>query len=228
MLASTQDEARRLLAEGSASAGDVILADRQTAGRGRFGRRWMSPAGGLYATFILEARPLPSIHAGLAVARAMGSLGLAVDLKWPNDVLVREEKLGGILVEAAGHHILVGVGVNLTASPLPGATSAQARGVAIDRDALLEAIGQELAERRSARRTIAAYRRACTTIGRIVRVESAGGGGMVEGVAEDVDEEGRLRLRTENGVRVIASGECAHLRPPEEGRRAVDAWGAGD
>ena len=98
---STQDEARRLLGSGDARPGHVVVADEQRAGRGRFGRDWLSPTGGLYATFLLEGDPAIAVASGVAVAQALTRLGVDARLKWPNDVLVEGRKLGGILIETA-------------------------------------------------------------------------------------------------------------------------------
>ncbi|MGB2983480.1 MAG: biotin--[acetyl-CoA-carboxylase] ligase [Candidatus Bipolaricaulia bacterium] len=210
-VSSTQAEARRLLVSGQAEAGHVVIAEEQSAGRGRFGRSWLSPRGGLYATFILDQGPILSIRAGLAVVRVLGSFGLDAELKWPNDVLVAEKKLGGILVEKADWHALVGVGINLTATPLPSATSAWAHGARIDRDALVLAVWEELRSDETASETLQAYRGYCTTIGRSVRISPEGKVDPIEGIACDVDESGRLVLETPNGRRNVSTGECHHL-----------------
>ena len=89
---STQDVARDL------PVGSIVVADHQTAGRGRLDRRWEAPPGSaLLVSFVLERNPLLSLAAGVAAAHACGP---SVRLKWPNDLLVGERKLGGILVEA--------------------------------------------------------------------------------------------------------------------------------
>jgi BirA family biotin operon repressor/biotin-[acetyl-CoA-carboxylase] ligase len=211
VVSSTQDEARALLAAHRADVGHAIVAERQTAGRGRFGRTWVSPAGGLYATFILEAVPIPSVRIGLAVVDALRRFGLAATLEWPNDVVVGGKKLAGMLVETTGGRLLIGVGVNLTETPVPAATAASAHGVSIGRDALLFEIWEGLQRRRSIPEAIDAYRAACGTLGRSVRVLLEGVRGAVEGVAEDVDETGRLIVSTPGGRRSVSSGECLHL-----------------
>ena len=124
-LGSTNDEARRLAAEGAAH-GTVIHADEQTAGRGRMSRRWFSPPGNLYVSIILR----PDIPAGrsvemgfvaaLAVADAVDALlptQTRAALKWPNDVLVRDGKIAGILTEQVGDATILGIGVNVLIAP---------------------------------------------------------------------------------------------------------------
>lgn len=213
LLDSTQDKARRLLTSGEAFAGHVVLADAQRAGRGRFGRAWISPSGGFYATFLLRESPLPSIRAGLAAVRTLRTLGLKAQLKWPNDVLVGERKLAGILVETKEDVLLVGFGINLALSPLPTATSLAECGVEAERDVLLERIGRELhgiLSPKQAIEAIEAYRSCCATLGRAVRIRRADGT-TVEGRAVDVDGSGSLLVETVEGLATISSGECEHV-----------------
>ena len=200
-----------MLASGQAEAGHVVIAEEQSAGRGRFGRSWLSPRGGLYATFILDDGPILSIRAGLAVVRALEGFRLNAELKWPNDVLVAAKKLGGILVEAVGGLALIGVGINLTDTPLPTATSAQALGVSVDRDALVRDAWRELHGVEPRARVLNAYRERCVTIGLFVRIAREGSKSPIEGIARDVDENGRLIVETPDGLRAISTGTCHHL-----------------
>lgn len=215
---STQDVSRRLLAEGTAREGEVIVADYQTAGRGRFGRVWRSPIGGLYATFICERSRLISIRTGVSLISALERFGLRARLKWPNDVVVDREKLGGVIVEEASGIALVGVGVNLDRSPLPGSTCVSAHGVKIDRDSLLQAISVELSVELGDDELLDAYRASSATIGHRVSVVRGPRTGPIVGIARWIDDRGRLLVETPDGVRPVASGECFHLRFP-----AVDA-----
>jgi BirA family transcriptional regulator, biotin operon repressor / biotin---[acetyl-CoA-carboxylase] ligase len=129
---STNDEIRRL-AEAGASPGQVVLAAQQTRGRGRYGRDWASPPGNLYASVLLRPDgPLAtsaqlSFVAGLALADALerhAPPGVAVHLKWPNDVLIGRAKTAGVLLESTGQTnggrppwVIVGTGVNIVSSP---------------------------------------------------------------------------------------------------------------
>jgi BirA family biotin operon repressor/biotin-[acetyl-CoA-carboxylase] ligase len=129
---STNEQALLAVAAGTARHGDVHLADEQTAGRGRLGRTWASPAGaGLYASLVLmPAAPAPppetlTAAAGLAIVGAVTELGVqGAQLRWPNDVLVAGAKLAGILVETRGldpaaPHFVLGIGLNLLQRELP-------------------------------------------------------------------------------------------------------------
>ena len=190
------------LARAGAADGLVIGADHQTAGRGRRGRAWESPAGsGLLVSVVLRpVPPLVTLAAGLAAAEACEALaGVATSLKWPNDVLVGDRKLGGILSELVGDAAVVGLGLNLTWAP----EGAACLGPDVERTELLAAY---LAGLDNPPNVLDRYRSRCATIGRRVRVELPGE--TVEGMAEAVDAEGRLVV----DGRKITAGDVVHLR----------------
>jgi BirA family biotin operon repressor/biotin-[acetyl-CoA-carboxylase] ligase len=208
-VSSTQRAARDLLESGRARVGHIIVADQQTAGRGRLGRVWTSPPGGLYATFIVPSDRLLALRAGLAAARAIEALGVAMRLKWPNDLVVGERKLGGILIEADADVARVGIGINLTTSPLGDATCLLDLGVRVDRDALVRAIHSELVAQESEAGILDSYRTRSATLGRRVRIDVTAGR-MINGQAIGIDELGRLLVETRDGVDVVSSGDCLH------------------
>lgn len=130
-IGSTNDEAARLAANG-ASSGTIILADRQTEGRGRLGRTWQSEQGNLHASILLkpnctlQAASQLSLLAGVVLAELLAEHGpddLDLKLKWPNDVMIDGAKVAGILLESAGDkagcvaHVIIGIGVNIAWSP---------------------------------------------------------------------------------------------------------------
>jgi len=214
-VASTQELAR------SRPIGSAVVADHQQAGRGRLGRRWEAPAGtALLVSFVLPYQPLAPLTAGVAAAEACGP---GVRLKWPNDLLLEDRKLGGILVEAARgegrekrfarppvggsppdtpDRCLVGIGINLTWAP-PGAARLE-----VDRDLLLDRLSAELERWWSApaARVLDAWRARSDTLGRRVKVEL--GAETVEGLAEDVADDGSLII----DGRALAAGDVTHLR----------------
>jgi BirA family biotin operon repressor/biotin-[acetyl-CoA-carboxylase] ligase len=209
---STQDEARRLLVDkGRAKVGDVVVADVQTAGRGRFDRTWQSPPGGLYATFLVVFDPLVAIRSAVAVARALAVFGIDVRLKWPNDVLVGDAKLAGLLIESDGDRALVGIGVNLTVTPVEGATSVSDCRKKIRRGDLIMEIHRALHDETTDAELLAAYRTRSATVGRRVHVTLGDAAETIEGRAIDIDDAGRLLVDTSAGVRAVASGECTHV-----------------
>lgn len=225
-----------LLADPSAPDRTVLAAEDQRAGRGRFDRSWASPPrAGL--TFSVSLRPEPPLHqwgwlpllAGVALHDAVREqTGLAVGLKWPNDLLAADgRKLAGILAQTAGPAVVVGVGLNVDTTqaelPVGPATSLALAGADdLDRSGLLVAILRRLDARyaqwsdrggdAAACGLSGAYRAACTTLGRAVQVRLASDE-LVNGTAMDVDELGRLVIRTAEGERAVGAGDVEHVRP---------------
>jgi len=175
---STQDAAREL------AIGSVVVADHQTAGRGRLSHRWEAPPGtALLVSFVLAPDPLLSLAAGVAAAEACGN---GVRLKWPNDLLLDGRKVGGILVEASPSKAVCGIGINLTWAPDGAARLGEPR------DQLLGRL-QSTLERWTAAppgQVIARSRELSDTIGKRVRVVL--GDRVVEGIARDIDDTGNL------------------------------------
>jgi BirA family biotin operon repressor/biotin-[acetyl-CoA-carboxylase] ligase len=220
------------LAESGAPEGVIVVADLQTAGRGRLGRSWSSPPGvGIYASVLFRpganvARLLP-LAAGVAIAEAIEDVtGLPPALKWPNDVYLdggghSPRKVAGILAEARGSGaeawVVVGFGINVLAAPhspeLTRATSIEADlGRAVDRGELFAACVARLAARytdltRGRRNSVLdAWRaRAASSVGR--RVEWSEGGGVRSGVVSGIDDNGGLLVATDGGAASIVSGE---------------------
>lgn len=195
------------LARGGAPDGLVVVADHQTAGRGRRGRTWEAPAGSsLLASVLLRpAPPLVTLAAGLAAADACAEVaGVEVALKWPNDLLLAGGgKLGGILAEAVGGAAVVGLGLNVDWGGAPLPAGAASLGRPVDRRALLDAWLRGLDQPGD---VLARYRERCSTIGRRVRVQLVDG--VLEGVATAVEGDGRLVV----GGRPVAAGDVVHLR----------------
>ena len=193
------------------------MADEQDSGRGRRGRQWVSPRGGLYASVLLPADPLLGFRVGVAVASVLGEWGIPATLKWPNDVLVRERKVAGILIEAARETAIVGIGVNLCAVTVAGATSvSEEASRAIGRDELLDRILTSLPWD-IPERLLGRYTELSSTFGRAVRVErdEAGPHGVLVGRACGVDPSGRLLVEAGGRVHTVAAGDCTHVRHKE-------------
>jgi BirA family biotin operon repressor/biotin-[acetyl-CoA-carboxylase] ligase len=227
---STNDDLAEIARRGGPE-GVVLVAEAQTRGRGRLDRTWTSPlrAGLLFSVLLRPPGPPPRrtwipLLAGLAVQEAVSRLG-AVDtrLKWPNDLLVGDDlgKAGGILAQAAGDAVVIGVGLNVTTrrSELPdGAVSLLTEGAGCtDRDPLLRAILRTLADRYAEwcadpDRLRPAYESVCDTIGREVRVQLPDGGGLT-GTATGLDEAGRLVVRTTDGDVTVSAGDVTRVRP---------------
>jgi BirA family transcriptional regulator, biotin operon repressor / biotin---[acetyl-CoA-carboxylase] ligase len=224
-----------------APAGSVLVAEEQSAGRGRLDRSWQSrPGAGLTFSVLLRPAEVPAgsrgwlpLLTGVAVSTALAAqTAVNARLKWPNDVLADgpdgQRKLAGILAEQAGGAIVIGVGLNVSATrqelPSDQATSLLlAGGVKLDRQAILTAVLREL-ERwylrwadgqqpgdAAASGLRAAYLRACSTVGREVRVDLPGGG-VLAGRADNVDDAGRLLVAAADGVHAVSAGDVVHVR----------------
>lgn len=117
---STQDYAHDLIARGEAVNKTVIVAESQTAGRGRYRRTWVSNAGNVYASFIFkipERDPKLAYAVGIAVAETLISFGMEPKIKWPNDVLIDGKKISGTLIEYCDNFVIVGIGINIKTCP---------------------------------------------------------------------------------------------------------------
>jgi BirA family transcriptional regulator, biotin operon repressor / biotin---[acetyl-CoA-carboxylase] ligase len=227
-----------LIASGAAGgdiAGTVLIAEHQTAGRGRSGRTWSGVPRALVTMSVgVSAEDVPAeawgwvpLATGVAVVDAVAATtGVRAGLKWPNDVLAGGGKLAGILAEVASPHpvIVVGIGLNVTLQPdeiaEPDATSLALLGADVDRNELVRSLLRELAARlggwRDARGAgtalVADYTARSLTIGSRVRAVLPGDREIV-GDAVSVDEQGRLRVDTGAGTVAISAGDIVHLRP---------------
>jgi BirA family biotin operon repressor/biotin-[acetyl-CoA-carboxylase] ligase len=241
---STNDDA---MARGRAGAvhGTVVIADTQARGRGRIGHRWFSPPGeNLYLSVLLRTTLAPpkvppiTLAAGIAVADAVNSLGVATSLKWPNDVMVEHtperggtRKLAGILTEmstraGAAEQVVVGIGLNVNTRTFPDELARIATSLGRERG------GEPLDRADVAARLCAAlehwfdiflagdlptvaraWRARTTLVGRRVRV--AGDGGIVDGVVTALDDDGALRLDCDGCVVRVVAGEIVPLAPAE-------------
>ncbi|MFG2638017.1 biotin--[acetyl-CoA-carboxylase] ligase [Streptomyces sp. NPDC048362] len=239
---STNSDLVALADRGDADEGAVLVAEEQTAGRGRLDRRWSAPPrSGLFFSVLLKPAEVPvarwgwlPLLTGVAVATGLSrAAGVDTALKWPNDLLVtvdgEERKTGGILAERAGEGgVVVGVGINVSLRagelPVPQAGSlvlAGARGT--DRDPLLRAVLRSLEDwygrwRAAAGDPVASglqdtYAAGCATLGRTVRAELPGDRSLV-GEAVALDGDGRLVIATKDGVQEpVGAGDIVHLRP---------------
>ncbi len=230
---STVDSTMRWVRDAAAAgagAGLVAVTDFQEAGRGRLGRTWEAPPGSaLLASILFDVEGLPATRFHLVTAAVALSAreactqtgGFSPDLKWPNDLLVDDRKLAGILAESLGASVVVGIGLNLSVAPPGAACANEAAGRPVARDRLLVALLRALDGWCGRWDAVAeAYRAACATIGKRVRIEQLGGD--LEGTAEGVDGDGRLLVRsgrlgagTGGGEQLvaIAEGDVVHLRP---------------
>jgi BirA family biotin operon repressor/biotin-[acetyl-CoA-carboxylase] ligase len=228
---STNKQAMLAAASGAAE-GAVFTSDEQTAGRGRGDHSWHSPAGqGLYLSIVLRPQLPPndvlwlSLIAGLAVRSAIHEVTtIAVDLRWPNDIMLRDKKLGGILTELGTEsgritQAVVGIGLNINQPHVPAELSTLATSLRIETDrdwpreeiltSLLRAIDREYRTLSSvpAKSDIVRRFEQSSSYARGARVAvDDHGAAQFTGVTEGLDERGFLRVRTADGIRTVMSG----------------------
>jgi BirA family biotin operon repressor/biotin-[acetyl-CoA-carboxylase] ligase len=223
------------LARQGALEGTLVVADAQSAGRGRLGRMWLAPPG-TSLLFSIVFRPPPGPHpfqtvmaVALGVVRGLAAgTGLAAGLKWPNDLLLDERKAGGLLAEGEAQEeqsafVVVGVGVNVNFYPrsvagIPAEATSILEVLAreVDRCALLrhilQGVDEEYAEFRRGISPHARWAEALATLGKEVVVELAGD--RIRGRAERADEDGALWILEPGGAhRRILAGDVIHIRP---------------
>lgn len=211
--------------------GAVLIAEHQTAGRGRSNRTWWSPPAQITLSVGIGTGGIAAaswgwlpLACGVAVVDAVAAVtGITVGLKWPNDLLAGDRKLAGILAEVARPSaIVVGIGLNVTLSPEeadePQATSLLELGVRDpDRTLLASRVLQDLGHRvgqwrRADPQLKADYRSHSLTIANTVRAILPGGQELV-GSAESVDDQGRLRINTRERTVAVSAGDVIHVRP---------------
>ena len=220
------------MAREDASEGTIVVAREQTAGRGRHGRSWLSPEGGLYLSAVLCPEiPIEQVWQigfviSLAAAEAIADVsGLSARVKWPNDVLIDGRKVCGILIEsgrrgdgAMGGLVVCGIGINVEARAFPDDLASRVTSICAEternlsafdvEDALLDALGRRYAEYQAGGFTpiMAAWKRLDCTSGREVEVHVPEG--IVRGTAVEVDPGGSLVVKTPNGELIhITAGD---------------------
>ena len=233
-IGSTQERAREL-ARAGARHGTLVISKVQKGGRGRLGRVWGSPQGGLWMSLVLRpdlpARFAPRVTqaAAVGVAKALWGFGVEARIKWPNDLLVDGRKICGILAESsagkapAGRPDFVVLGVGLNANLDPADLDVSGREVATVRSvlghdtdlvgllrAILSNLGFELGRIQSFAAILDDWRALNCTLGNFVRLERFGK--ILEGRAADLTSEGALLLETPGGTVEVFEGEVEHLR----------------
>ncbi|WP_093169922.1 biotin--[acetyl-CoA-carboxylase] ligase [Sinosporangium album] len=233
---STNADLAQAVVRDGAKEGQVLIAEVQEQGRGRLGRTWTAPARAAISMSMVLRPDVPAGRIGwvpllIGLAAASGLRRLAevdVRLKWPNDLLVGERKLAGVLAERVDDHVVVGIGLNVAQRagelPVPTATSlAVEEAACLDRDPLVRAILREIEE--IYREWVAAggdadasgLRAAClavsATVGNDVRVALPGDGALT-GLATGIDTEGRLLVADADGKEhALSAGDVVHVRP---------------
>lgn len=226
-IGSTQERARELARKG-APHGTLVVSKIQVGGKGRLGRSWISPPGGLWMSLVLRPE-IPARYAAritqaaaVGVAKTLRNLGVEAEIKWPNDLLVRGRKICGVLAQAIvgdnkqGYFIILGIGLNANFMPSDleltdreAATLSSELGREVDLlellDALLRNLDAELGRLDDFDEILADWRSMTCTLGRHVRVRRFGQ--VLEGEAADLNPDGALILKTQSGVFELFEGE---------------------
>lgn len=234
-VASTNTLAMEMASRGAAE-GTVVIAETQTGGKGRLGRKWLSPRGNLYLSVVLRPNipthkaPLLTLMGAVAAASAIRKhLELPAGIKWPNDIFLSGKKAGGLLTEMSAEpdrvkHIVLGIGVDVNMDlkelpaeirPISTTLSAEA-GEKIDRSPLVRRILTELDRwyqvfLKNEADVLREWERLNITLGN--RVAVSGGGRTLEGLAQGIDSEGRLILELDDdSLRQVAAGDVTLLK----------------
>lgn len=220
----------------SVNEGTLVIAESQTAGRGRLGRKWISPEGGIWLSIILKPRIQPlhapqiTFLAGVSVARTIRSLGLPAKIKWPNDILINGKKVCGVLTEIRAEadlidYLIIGIGIdaNVDTESFPddirdSSTSLKKeKGEKIDRAGFVRKLLEEFDElylkfqKEGFKPILEEWRNMSATIGEWVKITTQAH--TIYGEATGVDNEGALILETAEGhLEKIVAGSCEHLR----------------
>ena len=232
-VSSTNEVARSIASD--CQNGTVVLAEIQTQGRGRLSRPWASPPGGIWMSLVLKPQMSlaqafrVNMAVSVAASRAIQNLyGLDTGIKWPNDLLLNERKICGILMEVSAEvdrleYAVVGLGINanVDVSGFPAewrSTSLrQELGREVSRVELIQRILQEIEEayeKMGSKEVYEEWRRRSVTLGRQVRITSVDGD--LTGEAVDLAEDGALLLMAKGGLKRMLAGDCVHLRPLED------------
>lgn len=223
---STMEVAKGLAKRG-VEEGTIVVAESQSRGRGRLGREWYSPAGGIYCTVVLRPKVSPayapriSLMASVAVARTIrGLFGLPAELKWPNDVLIGGKKICGILAEMEAEtdelrfvNLGMGMNVNCSISQQRATSLRDELGTDVSRKRVLSAVLVEIQRQQSMLTRddlLEEWKNLSATLGREVRVVSLGE--EIAGKAIDVDTNGALIVACRDGsLKSVLAGDCLHL-----------------
>jgi BirA family transcriptional regulator, biotin operon repressor / biotin---[acetyl-CoA-carboxylase] ligase len=233
--ASTNTLAMEMASQGAAE-GTVVVAELQTGGKGRLGRKWISPKGNLYLSVILRPNipmhkaPIITLMGAVAVTSAVRDLlSIPAAIKWPNDILIANRKVSGLLTEMSAEqdrirHLVLGIGVdvNMEQDSLPPdlrplvTTLAAEAGKKINRTELLREILRQLdcwyrAFLNNTADVLRAWEKLNMTIGN--RIIVSGAGETLEGLAQGIDEEGRLVIMRDDGAtRHVAAGDVSIVK----------------
>lgn len=203
-LSSTNEVAKELLRKDGVPDSFLVVADEQTSGKGRWGRSWWSPKGGLWCSLVMPPIDIPALRAAFSVVRTIKKVTpLRAGIKWPNDVLVRQKKVGGVLVEREKGKLIIGVGVNINQESfqkeLSGATSLSLElGSSLSQQEFLYEFIADFELNMTNEHLIDSVRKQLLLLGERVTVKVKGD--LKTGDFWDIDNDGALLFRESTGI----------------------------
>lgn len=238
VLESTNMQAKKL-ADSDAEDGTVVIAKIQSVGKGRLNRKWLSPEGGLWLSMILRPKIPPqkativTLMAANAVAETLAEYGLEARIKWPNDVLIQEKKVCGILTEAKTkeneiEYLILGIGINANFDLFELPEDIRGSSITIKNELKRNISQEELLQKllghmdmyygalqaNDYKKIIETWKEKSDTLGRHVKIATQKE--SIQGIAQDLDETGALILKTDDGsVLKFFAGDCVYLRSME-------------
>jgi BirA family biotin operon repressor/biotin-[acetyl-CoA-carboxylase] ligase len=224
LTASTQDDLANKITAGDGKSGDVIIANYQSAGRGRLDRSFLAPPSTalLFSVYLNPTRSRDDwgfipLLAGFSIADTLRKISANVLIKWPNDLLIDEKKVGGIISTAVGQGVIIGIGINISTTvtelPVENATSLALSGVTkVDRNfllpLLLNAFEKDFTQWDQGESFLEQYSQLSATQGREVTIAGLSEN-MIRSRALSFDEQGRLHLQD---GQIVTVGDVVHLR----------------
>ncbi len=191
----------------------ALLAREQLEGRGRLDHLWDSQPGGLYLSCVLPPTDPPTLYqfwAAVVVKRALSDLGVEVSVRWPNDILVDDMKIAGILSEHKGDRVIVGIGINVNNHvedrPFPATSLIERTGKVSDVEGIARRMIEIVQDVPPAGDVMEKWRSASITEGKRVSVTTLTG--VISGTAVGIRDDGALLVETESGVEPVTEGEC--------------------
>lgn len=221
-IGSTNDYVKEIL--GNAPEGTVVVADVQSSGRGSRGRSWYSPEGGLWMSVLLKHHQncLVSLIAGVAICETFSGYGIDTKIKWPNDILLNDRKIAGILPEIVDENVILGVGINLNVRQFPDDLRDKASSIFIETKKHLDHQSfyhnlcksldtyYSLLKKEEVDALLSKWREYTLMCGRDVRIELPDR--LVIGKVLDIDHQGGLIImRADYGIEHIIAGDCRLL-----------------
>lgn len=220
---STNEYAKRILRD--AREGAVVYAEVQTEGRGRMGRKWFSPEGGIYMSVILfpDKPLLIPVLTGVAICEVFNAYDILLGIKWPNDLLLNEKKVAGILIEIIDNAVIIGMGINLNIAEFPDELKNTATSIFLETKKRFDKMmiyndicrelerAYDLLKKNNVNEILQRWRNYTVMFGKTVSIETADR--VITGRVIDIGGNGALILSLPDGkIEKVIAGECRILK----------------